>query len=98
MGVGLMLLWANDFRAVFWVAVIPGVLAVMLLLFGVRESNGVTAAKQVNPIRRENLRRLGNAYWWVVVFGAVFTMARFSEAFLVLRAMVNTAPKTTTHQ
>jgi predicted MFS family arabinose efflux permease len=92
LAVGLMLLWANDFRAVFWVAVIPGALAVLLLLFGVREPKGAAPAKQINPIRRENLRRLGNAYWWVVVFGAVFTMARFSEAFLVLRAEQSGVP------
>jgi MFS family permease len=86
LAVGLMLLWANDFRAVFWVAVIPGLLAVALLLFGVREPERLNTHKPVNPIRRENLRRLGASYWWVVGIGAVFTMARFSEAFLVLRA------------
>jgi MFS family permease len=84
--VGLMLLWANDFRAVFWVAVIPGLLAVALLVFGVREPPLRDGHKPVNPIRRENLMRLGAAYWWVVGIGAVFTLARFSEAFLVLRA------------
>ena len=86
LAVGLMLLWANDFRAVFWVAVIPGVLAVLLLLFGLREPANPVREKRVNPIRRENLQRLGAAYWWVVAIGAVFTLARFSEAFLVLRA------------
>jgi MFS family permease len=86
LAVGLMLLWANDFRAVFWVAVIPGVMAVALLLFGVREPAPAAGQKRGNPIRRENLARLGPAYWWVVVVGAVFTLARFSEAFLVLRA------------
>jgi predicted MFS family arabinose efflux permease len=80
------LLWANDFRAVFWVAVIPGVLAVGLLLFGVQEPERHTGAKRSNPISRENLRRLSPAYWWVVGIGALFTLARFSEAFLVLRA------------
>jgi MFS family permease len=85
-GVGLMLLWANDFRAVFWVAVIPGLLAVALLLFGVLEPKKREAHQPVNPIRRENLIRLGTAYWWVVGIGAMFTLARFSEAFLVLRA------------
>ncbi len=84
--VGLMLLWANDFRAVFWVAVIPGMLAVALLVFGVREPARHQGEKKTNPIRRENLKRLGPAYWWVVGIGAVFTLARFSEAFLVLRA------------
>jgi len=86
LAMGLMLLWANDFRAVFWVAVIPAFLAVALLLFGVREPERKADDKRVNPIRRENLRRLPAAYWWVVGIGAVFTMARFSEAFLVLRA------------
>lgn len=86
LAVGLMLLWANDFRAVFWVAVIPGLLAVSLLLFGVREPERHVGEKRTNPIRRENLKRLSSAYWWVVGVGAVFTLARFSEAFLVLRA------------
>jgi len=86
LAVGLMLLWANDFRAVFWVAVIPGLLAVALLFFGIREPASSAAKKTLNPIRRENLKRLNSAYWWVVGIGALFTLARFSEAFLVLRA------------
>ena len=85
LAVGLMLLWANDFRAVFWVAVIPGLMAVGLLLFGIREPDRHESGKRSNPIRRENLKRLGAPYWWVVGIGAVFTLARFSEAFLVLR-------------
>jgi MFS family permease len=83
---GLMLLWANDFRAVFWVAVVPGLASVALLAFGLREPAHVQAGKRTNPIRRENLRRLTPSYWWVVGVGAAFTLARFSEAFLVLRA------------
>jgi predicted MFS family arabinose efflux permease len=79
-------LWANDFRAVFWVAVVPGLLAVALLLFGVKEPESQRRPLRTNPIQRENLRRLGSAYWWVVIIGAIFTLARFSEAFLVLRA------------
>ena len=86
LAVGLMLLWANDFRAVFWVAVVPGLLAVALLVFGVREPPTPASEKRSNPIRRDNLKRLSGAYWWVVGVGAVFTLARFSEAFLVLRA------------
>lgn len=86
LAVGLMLLWANDFRAVFWVAAIPGLLAVLLLILGLREPEAAQAKPRVNPIRRENLRRLSASYWWVVGLGAVFTLARFSEAFLVLRA------------
>ena len=86
LAVGLMLLWANNFRAVFWVAVIPGLMAVTLLVFGVREPERHEGLKRSNPIRRENLKRLGAPYWRVVGIGALFTLARFSEAFLVLRA------------
>lgn len=64
LAVGLMLLWANDFRAIFWVAVIPGLLAVVLLMFGVREPERPIAEKRTNPLRRENLKRLGTPYWW----------------------------------
>ena len=86
LAIGLMLLWANDFRAVFLVAIIPAVLSVALLMFGVQEPDRPADAKPINPIRRENLRKLSRAYWWVVAVAAVFTLARFSEAFLVLRA------------
>ena len=84
--VGLMLLWSNDFRAVFWVAVVPGLLAVLLLLVGVKEPERPAREARSNPIQRNNLKRLSGAYWWVVAIGAAFTLARFSEAFLVLRA------------
>jgi len=84
--VGLMILWSNDFRAIFWVAVVPGLMAVVLLLFGVSEPARPAGSLPTNPIRRESLNRLGGSFWWVVTVGAVFTLARFSEAFLVLRA------------
>lgn len=83
---GLMLAFANDFRLVFWIAVVPGVLAVLLLALGVQEPERAAPARAVHPIRREALARLGTAYWTVVALGALFTLARFSEAFLVLRA------------
>lgn len=92
LAVGLMLLWANDFRAVFWVAVIPGMMAVALLFVGIREPAHHKDAKKSNPIRRENLKRLSSSYWWVVGIGAIFTLARFSEAFLVLRAQQTGIP------
>ena len=92
LAVGLMLLWANDFRAIFWVAVIPGLMAVALLSVGLHEPERQHAALRTNPIKRENLKRLGSAYWWVVGIGACFTLARFSEAFLVLRALGSGVP------
>ncbi|CAN5322753.1 MFS transporter [soil metagenome] len=98
LALGLMLLWANDFRAVFWVAVIPAFLALALLIFGVREPERVApesgpasavarANRRAFPISRSALRQLGPDYWWVVGVGAALTLARFSEAFLVLRAL-----------
>jgi MFS family permease len=83
---GLMLLWAGDFRAVFWVAVMPGAMSVALLVFGVREPRRAADAPVVNPLRRATMARLPAAFWQVVALGAAFTLARFSEAFLVLRA------------
>jgi MFS family permease len=61
-------------------------MAVALLLFGVQEPVPSAIRTWTNPISLESLARLGPAYWWVVGIGAVFTLARFSEAFLVLRA------------
>jgi MFS family permease len=87
LAMALMLLWANDFRAVFWVAVIPGMLAVLLLMVGVHEPEKEKPDKKADfPISRAALRLLPPAYWWVVGIGAILTLARFSEAFLVLRA------------
>jgi MFS family permease len=92
LGVGLMLLWADDFRAVFWVAVIPALLAVALLVLGVQEPANNTQTARRNPISRAQLARLDRPFWWVVALGGAFTLARFSEAFLVLRAMDSGIP------
>jgi MFS family permease len=92
LAMGLMLLWANDFRAVFWVAVIPALLCVALLILGVQEPQRPPGAVRTNPINRQNLARLSAEYWWVVTIGAVFTLARFSEAFLVLRTQQGGLP------
>ncbi|WP_291011512.1 MFS transporter [Hydrogenophaga sp.] len=92
LAMGGMLLWANDFRAVFWAATVPALLCVALLVWGVREPERAPGAVRSNPIRRKNLKRLTGAYWWVVGIGAVFTLARFSEAFLVLRAQQGGLP------
>lgn len=86
LAVALMLLWANDFRKIFWVAVIPAMLAVALLVFGVVEPDQQQKSTSGNPFKQRNLRRLSFDYWWVVAVGAAFTLARFSEAFLILRA------------
>jgi MFS family permease len=83
----LMILLAGDFRSVFWFAVAPAAVAVLLLVFGVEEpGKAASAGKPVNPIQWSTRSALGGAYWLVVAVGAVFALARFSEAFLILRA------------
>jgi MFS family permease len=95
LGVVLMLLWAGDFRTVFWFAVLPAVFAVLLLMFGVEEpAGGAVPRKAASPIQWKTLREFGDAYWLVVVAGGAFTLARFSEAFLILRAQQQGLPDT----
>jgi MFS family permease len=78
---------ANDIRAVFWIAVLPALLSVAILLVFVEEPDRqpTTGAAPI-PLRLADVMTLGPAYWAVVTAGAVLTLARFSEAFLVLRA------------
>lgn len=93
LGVGLMLLWAGDFRTVFWFAVIPAAIAVLLLVFGVKEPERSAALRSpAVPISWQSLQEFGTEYWLVVAAGGVFTLARFSEAFLILRAQERGLP------
>jgi MFS family permease len=83
----LMALFQDDFRLVFWLAVIPGLAAVVVLAVGVREPVQIrNALATKSPIHRAQLRRLSKVFWSLVAVGAVLTLARFSEAFLLLRA------------
>ena len=85
--VAFMVLLANDIQAVFWIAVIPAFISVAILVFAVKEPGTVRSADEAHsPIQVQDLRQIGAAYWWLVSIGAVLALARFSEAFLVLRA------------
>jgi MFS family permease len=87
LAMALMALFADDFRLVFWLAVVPGLIAVAILVLGVREpAQARPLAEARVPIRWSELGRLGRLFWGVVAVGAVLTLARFSEAFLILRA------------
>ncbi|MCO5163866.1 MAG: MFS transporter [Mesorhizobium sp.] len=89
LAIGLMWLFADDFASVFWVAVIPAFAALALILFVVHEPPRPAGLRKVNsPLSRRELGGLGAVYWWVVAAAAIFTLARFSEAFLILRAEV----------
>ena len=83
--IALMATLHDNFRLVFWLALIPGLISVLVLLVAVREPPHEAAATRVS-LKFGDLRTLGAAYWIVVAIGAALTLARFSEAFLILRA------------
>ncbi|MGH8667701.1 MAG: MFS transporter [Burkholderiales bacterium] len=83
--IGLMLLFLSDVRAVLWFAIIPAVASVLVLLLWVREAPRSQALESSAAMLR-GCARLPASYWVVVALGAVLTLARFSEAFLLLRA------------
>ena len=85
--IGLMIVLANDIRAVLWVAVAPAVVAVLVLVVWVREpERGQSPAAVQGKVEWRAYSRLQRHYWLIVALGALLTLARFSEAFLVLRA------------
>jgi MFS family permease len=87
LAVAFMIWFANDIKAVMWVAVVPAFIAVALLVIYVREPERKHAESAGGtPLTLADARRLPSRYWLVVLLGGVFTLARFSEAFLVLRA------------
>jgi MFS family permease len=95
LAMALMATTQDNFRLVFWVAVLPAIICVLLIIFGVEEPGANRAkARPPAPLRsplyhknlRENLRRFESRFWWLAAFAAVLTCARFSEAFLLLRA------------
>lgn len=87
LALAFMIWLANDIKTVLWIAVAPAFIAVLLLAVAVREpESSQTAAGPGNPLTLTDAKRLPPRYWLVVALGAVFTLARFSEAFLILRA------------
>ncbi len=87
LAIGLMWLTIDNFQAVFWFAVIPAFLSFALIVIAVKEPDRPRGNTPLRfPLHRDALRGLGSTFWWVVAVGAVFTLARFSEAFLILRA------------
>ena len=85
--VAFMVWLANNIRAVLWVAVVPAFIAVALLLFGVHDPERAEINTGIrSPVTFTGAMRLPFRYWLIVLLGGVFTLARFSEAFLVLRA------------
>ncbi len=83
----LMYWFSNDIRWVLWFAVAPAFIAVLSIVAGINEPESKSSTHRYrSPIRLKALKEFSGDYWWVVAVGAIFTLARFSEAFLVLRA------------
>jgi MFS family permease len=81
--IALMAATHGAFRTVFWIAVIPAAVAVAVLILFVREPETKRRAHVRSPLR--SVDALGSAYWWLVAVAGLFTLARFSEAFLILK-------------
>jgi MFS family permease len=86
LAIGLMIALANNMRMVFWIAVIPALLSAAIAIVWVREPAARPRAAAGAPIQLSGIGGLGVGFWKVVIVGFVFTLARFSEAFLVLIA------------
>lgn len=83
----VLMLWLGQIQLVLWFAVIPAVIAVALIVGGITEPVQVGDEHRFrSPIHWSVLRSFSSGYWWVVIIGGLFTLARFSEAFLILKA------------
>jgi MFS family permease len=87
LAMALLAIFTGNVRLVFWLAIIPALLAVLVLAVFVREPEAHAPVAGPRPqLNREGMAALGSAFWLVVGIGSVLTLARFSEAFLILRA------------
>ena len=85
--IALMKLSGDDFRLVFWIALVPAYLSIIVLLVAVKElpSNYDSSLPRLS-IRRDDIIALPAAFWWVISIAGLLSLARFSQAFLVLKA------------
>jgi MFS family permease len=82
----LMKLSGDNFQLVFWIAVIPAFMAIAVVLFGLKEPVRNFPAKPFRMPRRAEFANLGGPFWWAVAIASLLSLARFSHAFLVLKA------------
>ncbi|GHH19821.1 hypothetical protein GCM10008023_27000 [Sphingomonas glacialis] len=94
LAIGLMIVFTNNIRSVFWFAIIPAAIAVLFVIFGVEDQGTAPDATERArpPVRWRDLERLPRSFWEVTIIGVVFTLARFSEAFLILKANAEGLP------
>lgn len=82
----LLLFWSDDLRTVMWVAVAPALIAVAILAFAVKEPRSLApSVRRSNPFAGFSFGQFPRAFWTLNGLIALFTLARFSEAFLLLR-------------
>ena len=85
--IGLMKLSGDDFRLVFWIALIPAYLSIVVLLLTVKELPlNLDESQRWHPVHRSDITALPAAFWWVIAIASLLSLARFSQAFLVLKA------------
>ena len=84
--IGLMALSGDDFRLVFWFAILPAFGALGILLFAVTETSGRRSGNHALRINLRDLSRLASPFWWAISIASLLSLARFSPAFLVLKA------------
>jgi len=82
----LMMVTNNDFRRVFWVALIPGLIAVAIIVLAVKEPPSQGTKSKKPSMNWHDISQFSRAFWIVLAIGFVFNLARFSEAFLLLKA------------
>ena len=83
---GLMKLSGDDFRLVFWLAVIPATLAIIVLIFAIKEETPKKFAPRPLGLRRGEPVAFAGSFWWAIAIASVLSLARFSYAFLILKA------------
>lgn len=81
----LLQLYTKDFRLVFWLALIPAVLCVLLLFFGINETRERLTQTEKTTVDIDSLRTLGKSYWLVLLVGFLFNLGNSSDAFLLLK-------------
>lgn len=82
----IMSLSGDNFRLVFWLALIPGFMSVVVLLLWVKEDPRACTTSHWSPMRRRDIRNFPASFWWAITIAAILSLARFSPAFLVLKA------------
>jgi len=84
--IGLMVASGDNFRLVFAIAVAPAFAAVGILLFAIGEDPAQSSREARFRIRLSHLSRLPAAFWWSISVASLLSLARYSPAFLVLKA------------